>query len=374
MNATKSRFLKSSNVAKKPFFDKWLLIPLVMLGCFGLLAVFNSSVVMAFREFGDEYHFIKNQFVFMVAGFTGLLIISKIPYQRWYKLSIPLLFATLVMLLAVFIPGVGVHTLGAKRWINLGFFSIQPTEIAKLALVIYLSAWFSRREKGRFLPFLTLLAVVVGLVILQPDLGTALIITAIAFVLYFLSGAPLIHFVFIVPFVLVGAVGLAVVAPYRLARVITFLNPANDPLGMSYHIRQILIALGSGGLFGLGFGKSRQKYEYLPEANTDSIFAIIAEEIGFAGVLILLMVILFIIVRAFAISSHAPDRFGQLLANGIGIWFAIQVIINVSSMVALVPLTGVPLPLVSYGGSNLVSLLLGFGILLNISSQSRKKL
>lgn len=348
-----------------------MVLPLILLSCFGLIAVFNSSVVLAFREFGDQYHFIKNQFGFMIIGFIGLLIVSRIPYQRFYKLAIPLLFITLILLLAVFIPGIGVHAQGAKRWIDLGFFSLQPTEITKLVLVIYLSAWFAHREKGRFVPFLTLLAVVVGLVILQPDMGTAVIITAIAFVLYFLSGASLMHFLLIVPLGICGVLGLALVAPYRLARLTTFLNPTNDPLGTSYHIRQILIALGSGGLVGLGFGKSRQKYEYLPEANTDSIFAIIAEEIGFLGVIILLLLFLTIIIRAFKIAANAPDRFGQLLGSGIATWFAIQTIINLSAMVALVPLTGVPLPLISYGGSNLLSILLGFGILLNISHQGK---
>jgi cell division protein FtsW len=348
-------------------YDRSLLIAVIVLGLFGLLAVFNASVVSAFRDFGNQYYYIKNQAIFLGLGLIIALVISRINYHKWYGTAVPFLFTTLIMLLAVFIPGVGVRALGAKRWINLGFFSLQPTEIAKLALVVYLSAWFAYKEKGRFIPFLTLLGVMVGLVILQPDLGTAIILGLIAVTLYFISGAPVKHFLVIIPAGIMVILLLAVIAPYRFARLTSFLNPMGDPLGSSYHIRQILISLGSGGWFGVGLGKSRQKYEYLPEANTDSIFAILAEEIGFFGILLLLAAFLFIIYRAFKIAQRAPDRFGQLLASGIGAWFAIQTIINIASMVALVPLTGVPLPLISYGRSNLVALLVGFGILLNIS-------
>ena len=359
----------SGSQVKAKGVDKPFLFALVGLSLFGLLSVFNASVVTAFRDFGNEYHFIQNQATFLLIGFVICFIISRIDYRKWYMLAIPLLFITLVLLLAVFIPGIGIGALGAKRWINLGFTTLQPTEFAKLALVIYLSAWFSNRERSRFLPFLTLLGILVGLVILQPDLGTAIIITIIALVLYFISSAPLIHFGLLVP-VVGGMLGiLAIAAPYRFARVTTFLNPNADPLGSSYHVRQILLGLGSGGWFGIGLGKSRQKYEYLPEANTDSIFAIIGEEIGFVGAVILISVFAFLIYRIFVISRHAPDRFGQLLACGIGSWLAVQTLINLGSMVSLIPLTGVPLPLISNGGSNLLALLIGFGIVLNISRQ-----
>ncbi|RJR15559.1 putative lipid II flippase FtsW [Candidatus Microgenomates bacterium] len=352
-------------------FDRLLFISVIVLALFGLLAVFNSSVVSAFREFGDSYYFIKNQAVFLVLGTILMFVVSRFPYRNWYKLAIPLLFITLILLLAVFIPGIGIRALGAKRWIDLGFFSIQPTEIAKLVLVVYLSAWFANREKNRFVPFLVLLGLVVGLIILQPDLGTAVIISAIAVVLYFVSEAPLVHFLLLIPAGLLGLGVLAIAAPYRLARITTFLNPNNDPLGSSYHIRQVLLALGSGGLFGVGIGKSRQKYEYVPEANTDSIFAIIGEEIGFVGAFVLIAIFMFIAYRSFRVARRAPDRFGRLLGTGIAAWFTIQTLINLGAMVALVPLTGVPLPLVSYGGSNLLMMMIGFGILLNISRHAK---
>ena len=363
---------ESGGQAKPKGVDKPFLFALVGLSLFGLLSVFNASVVSAFRDFGNEYHFIQNQATFLFTGFVLCFIISRIDYRKWYGLAIPLLFVTLVLLLAVFIPGIGVGALGAKRWINLGFTTLQPTEFAKLALVVYLSAWFSNRERSRFLPFLTLLGILVGLVILQPDLGTAVIITIIALVLYFISNAPLVHFGLLVPVVAAGVGILALAAPYRFARVTTFLNPNSDPLGSSYHVRQILLGLGSGGWFGIGLGKSRQKYEYLPEANTDSIFAIIGEEIGFVGAVVLISVFIFLIYRIFAISRRAPDRFGQILACGVGSWLAVQTLINLGSMVSLIPLTGVPLPLISNGGSNLLALLIGFGIVLNISKQAVK--
>lgn len=370
----RKKYLNKTHLKNKLFSpDKLLFITLFLLGIFGLLAVFNSSIVSAYREFGNEYYFVQNQAIFLILGFILTIIISQIDYHIWYKLSVPLLFITLLMLVVVFVPGIGVKAYGAKRWINIGFFSPQPTELTKLVLVIYLSAWFSHKEKKRFLAFLTLLGVLVGLVILQPDLGTAVIISAIAILLYFISGAPLTHFLLILPISIIAVIILAIVSPYRLARITTFINPKLDPLGSSYHIGQILIALGSGGWFGLGLGKSRQKYEYLPEANTDSIFAIIAEEIGFLGSLMLIFAFIFVSYRTFKIAKNAPDRFGQLLANGVAIWFTIQTIINLASMVSLIPLTGVPLPLMSYGGSNLLSILIGFGIVLNISKYRTNK-
>jgi cell division protein FtsW len=208
---------------------------------------------------------------------------------------------------------------------------------------------------------------VVGLVLLEPDLGTSVIIIAIALILYFASGAPVWHFALILPVLVVGVVGLAIISPYRMARLTTFLHPDKDPLGSSYHIRQALLGLGSGGWFGVGIGQSRQKYEYLPEANTDSIFAIIGEETGFVGGVAVILMFVFASWRGFRIAKRARDGFGRLLAIGITSWISVQTIINLSAMVALMPLTGVPLPFISYGGSSLIIMLAAAGILLNIS-------
>lgn len=347
--------------------DRWFLLIVVALSLFGILMVYDSSVAIAIRDFGTPYYFVREQLKWLILGGIALFIFSRIDYHIWKRLALPLLLVTLVLLAAVFLPGIGVRALGAHRWLNVGLFILQPAELAKLVLVIYLSAWFSRDEKDRFMAFLLLVGMVLGLVILEPDLGTAVIILSIALILYFLSGAPVVQFLLLLPVLLVGITGLAVMAPYRFRRLTTFFNPESDPLGASYQIRQILLALGSGGWLGVGIGQSRQKYEYLPEANTDSIFAIIGEEVGFIGALAVLVLFIFLIWRGFRIGKGAPDVFGRLLALGISSWIGMQTLINLAAMVALLPLTGVPLPLVSYGGSSLIILLSGLGIVLNIS-------
>ncbi len=364
--------LKHSRItlhSQKKKADLPLLAAVILASLVGLLFIFEASGISAARTFGDKYHFIREQTMWFILGISGMTVASFFDYHRLYKLALPLMFLTLILLVVVFVPGLGVKALGAHRWINLGFSVIQPAEIAKLTLTLYLAAWFSFREKGRLLAFVILVILVVGLIVAEPDLGTAIVVCGTAMIMYFLSGAPLWQFAMLIPGV-VGATGvLAVISPYRLKRLITFLNPGVDPLGVSYHIRQILLALGSGGLWGLGLGKSRQKFEYLPEAMTDSIFAIFAEEMGLIGSLVLILIFLFIVWRAIRIAIRAPDRFGQLLAFGIASWIGVQTVINLGAMVALVPLTGVPLPFISYGGSSLVINLAGIGILLNISRQ-----
>lgn len=352
--------------------DFALLISVVIITLFGLFMIYDASSYVAFRDFGDKYHYIKDQFFWVILGFGTLFIFSLFDYHKLYNLALPILIASIILLFLVFIPGLGIKALGARRWIDAGFFVLQPSEFAKLALTIYLSAWFSTKEKGRFLAFLLLIMLVIALVMLQPDMGTAAIILGESIVIYFLSGGSLLHILSLVP--VVGLLGLALilVEPYRATRLATFLNPQQDLQASSYHLRQILIALGSGGLFGVGIGNSLQKYAYLPEATTDSIFAIIAEEIGFVGVVILLMFILFIIYRGFHIALLAKDTFGKLLAGGITSFIAIQTIVNLSAQTALLPLTGVPLPFISYGGSALIINLVSIGILLNISRQSHK--
>lgn len=370
-----SRRLLSSQKSYGTFgrkIDKWLLFLVLGLVGFGLLMVYNSSVIIAVRDFGDQLYYVKEQGKWLLLGLVALTIASRIDYHTWYRWALPMLLGMLILLVAVFLPGLGIRALGAHRWLNFRLFVVQPAELAKLVLVIYLSAWFSTKEKSRFGAFMLLLAMVLGLVILEPDLGTAVIILSIALVLYFLSGGALKHFLLLLPGVVVGFLGLAVAAPYRMARLLTFLHPDIDPQGASYQIRQALLAFGSGGLFGVGIGQSRQKYEYLPEANTDSIFAIIGEEFGFIGSAILMIIFLVFIARAFWISQQAPDRFGRLLGLGIASWIGIQTCLNFGAMVALVPLTGVPLPFISYGGSSLVVMLTGIGILLNISKQRRE--
>lgn len=355
------------NIVKPHRQDRLLFGAIILLSFFGLIMVYDASVAIAIRDFNDQYHFVRDQLRWLGIGIVSLFIFSRIDYHRLKPFVLPMLLATLLLLLAVFIPGLGIKALGARRWINVGFFIIQPAEIAKLTLILYLSVWLSHPEKGRLWSFLLLVGMVVGLIVLEPDLGTAVIVVGIAVALYFLSGAPLSHFLALIPVLLIGIGVLAIASPYRFSRVLTFVNPERDPLGSSYQIRQVLLALGSGGVTGVGIGKSRQKYEYLPEANTDSIFAIIGEEVGYVGALVVISVYLFIVWRGFRIARHAPDPFGRLVALGISLWFGIQTSINLSAMVVLIPLTGIPLPLISYGGSSLIILMISFGILLNIS-------
>ena len=354
---------------KQLFPDRFLLFAILLLALTGILMVYDSSVAIAIRDFSNQYYYAQEQFKWLCVGILAMWIVSFIDYHRYYNVALPILLVTIFFLLLVFVPGMGVRALGAHRWVNLRIINFQPAELAKLSLILYLSAWFSLKEKGRFGAFLLLLGMVLGLVILEPDLGTGIIILAIALTMYFLSGAPVSQFLVLLPVLAVGGLGLAVVSPYRFRRLMTFLNPESDPLGASYQIRQALLALGSGNWFGLGIGKSLQKYEYLPEANTDSIFAIVGEEVGFIGCAAVIGLFLFLVWRGFRIAKRAPDIFGQLMAFGISSWVGIQVAVNLAAMVALIPLTGVPLPFISYGGSSLVIILIAMGILLNISKQ-----
>ncbi len=351
-------------------FDIWLLLTVLFLVIFGLMMVYNASVVIAERDFADKYRYVRDQAIFATVGFVLMIIFSFINYHVWQKLALPLLVGTIGLLVAVFIPGFGIKASGASRWLNFGFFVLQPAEFAKLSLVIYLASWFSTKEKGRLLAFALLLGLIIGLIMLEPDMGTSVVLLSTALVLYFLSGAPLWHFILIIPFSLSSLFLLIKIAPYRFARLITFLQPEKDPLGASYHIRQTLFALGSGGLTGVGLGKSFQKYAYLPESTTDSIFAIIAEELGFLGATAIIIAFLFILFVGFMIAKNAPDTFGKLLAGGITSFLAIQITINLAAQVALLPFTGIPLPLISYGGSSLIISLVSIGMLLNISRKS----
>lgn len=349
--------------------DVSLLSSIVILAFFGLFMIYDASNFVAFRDFGDKYHYIKSQLIWITLGFGGLTFFSFFNYHRLYALALPILALTLILLIAVFIPGIGIGLLGAHRWINLGAFSLQPAEFIKLALAIYLAAWFSNKEKGRLLAFLLLMCLVFGLVMMEPDMGTAIVILAEALTIYFLSGANIVYFSLSVPLVAFIGYLLIKISPYRSRRLESFLNVDLSLESSSYHIKQILIAFGAGGLTGVGLGNSLQKYAYLPESTTDSIFAIITEELGFIGAVVLILFFIFIIYRCFHIAVNAKDNFGKLLAGGITTFIAIQTIINLASQTVLIPLTGIPLPFISYGGSALIVDLCAVGILLNISKQ-----
>lgn len=349
--------------------DISFLISVIILTFFGLFMIYDVSSFVAFRDFGDKYHYVKDQFVWIMLGFGALTFFSYFNYHRLYALALPILSGALVLLILVFVPGIGVNLLGAHRWIDARVFLLQPAEFVKLALAIYLAAWFSNKEKGRLPAFLLLMGLVLGLVLVEPDMGTTAVILTEALTIYFLSGVNIFYFSLLVP--LVGFLGYLFIkiSSYRVKRLEAFLNIGSSLESSSYHAKQILIAFGAGGLTGVGLGNSLQKYAYLPESTTDSIFAIIAEELGFVGAVVLILFFVFIISRCFYIVVNAKDNFGKLLAGGITTFLAIQTIINLAAQTALVPLTGIPLPFISYGGSSLIIDLAAVGILLNISKQ-----
>ena len=326
----------------------------ILLSILGLAMITSASAVFSFDRFGDNYYFLKHQFFYgVIPGIILLLVASKIKYTIWQKLALPFLFLTIILLVAVFIPGIGFGYGGARRWIHIGSFSLQPAEICKLTFIIYLAALLTKKGKSikdfslSFIPFVILIGVIGFLIMREPDMGTAVVIGISSFIMYFVAGVPLWQ-LFLLG-VTGGFVGwlLIKIAPYRMARLTVFLHPEIDPQGIGYQINQALLAIGSGGIFGLGFGHSRQKYLYLPEPAGDSIFAILGEELGLIGCLMLIILFLVFAYKGLKISQNAPDTFSKLLTVGITSWITFQVFINISAMIGLIPLTGIPLPFIS---------------------------
>ncbi len=352
------------------FLSPWRFFGLVLgLSLFGLVLIYDVSVAESLQSFGTPWHFAARHAGWIAIGTVAFLASSWLR-PDWWRRAAPLLFTGVIALLvAVLIPGIGQRLQGAQRWIVLGPAVIQPSEFAKLGLILFFSSWLDKHQ--RFPPFALLTGILFGLILLQPNLSTAFIVVSLATILFFLAGGnlkPLLGFGVLGLFLLAA---LIVAVPYRRERLTTFLNPASDPLGRSYHIRQITIALGRGGLFGQGIGLSKQKQQYIPEAATDSIFSIYAEETGFIGSTLLLLVYGLLINLGFTVAARQTTRYRFLLASGITSWLALHVACNVAAMVALIPLTGVPLPLVSYGGSAYLSLMIGLGILTGLLRTSR---
>lgn len=355
-------------------FDYILVISFAVLLIFGLLTLSSAGVVIGYQKFNDSYYLLKHQIFYgLIPGLFLFFLAYKINYRKWKKISIFLLILNILFLAAVFIPKIGVDFDKAKSWIKLGFFTFQPSEFIKLSLILYLAAYLGKKgkemcdfKKGLF-PFLAILGLISFLIIKQPDLGTASIIIIISCLLYFSANTPIRDIVILI---LLGAAMLFLlikIAPYRVSRFEVFLNPESDPQDKAYQINQALLAIGSGGIFGRGLGLSIQKFQYLPEPAGDSIFAVIGEELGFVFSFLLVTLFLVLSWRGFKIAKKCKDEFGRLAALGISFMFIIQAFVNIGGMVGLIPLTGVPLPLVSYGGSALVTYLTGTGVLFNIS-------
>jgi len=368
---------KKTQCRDKITIDIGLALIAVVLILFGLVMLFSASVAVGLERFGDSTFFIKRQLFSLAVGGVLFYAGCRIQYLFWKRWSLMLLAGTLFLLVIVLIPGIGGAGQGAQRWIDLGVFTFQPTELAKLTIIIYMSAWLAEREqrtiqdlKHGIVPFITIIVILAALVLKQPDLGTLIIITLIGMVIFFSGGAQIKHLAAISGIGFVALLGAIKAAPYRLARLTAFLHPADDPQGAGYHIMQALLAVGSGGVFGLGLGHSRQKFLYLPEVTGDSIFAIIAEELGFVVSFLVIALFLAFFWRGMRIAQHAPDQFSRLTALGISFWIAGQAFVNIGAMLGVVPLTGLPLPLISYGGSSLITTLLGIGILFNISKHT----
>lgn len=354
---------------KKNYF--WLYFLPVFFSLIGLFFIFESSALRSYSEVGYSFFYVQRQLIWLIIGIILMFFLSFFDYHRFYYLSFFLMIGTILLLLIVLIPKIGSQAGGARRWLDFGFFNIQPTEIAKFSTIIYLSSWFIHKERKRFWSFLFLLSLLMILIILQPNLGTAILIFFLGIFIYFFAGNELHYLLLLIPISLVSFYLLITIAPYRLRRLQAFFNPNADPLGITYHLNQILVSLSRGGFFGVGFSASKQKYLFLPEAHTDSIFAIIAEEIGFLGGFLIISVIIFFLYRIYQVVLKASDRYGRLLAGGILVFFNLQYLINLGGLVNLIPLTGTPLPFISYGGSNLLISFSLVGILINIYRQTR---
>ncbi|MBU9712422.1 stage V sporulation protein E [Evansella tamaricis] len=343
----------------------------------GLIMVYSASTVWAQYNFGDSFFFLKRQLFFAILGIIAMLFMMNIDYWTWRRFTKFLILTCFALLIIVLIPGVGLVRGGAQSWLGVGAFSIQPSEFMKMAMIFFLAKYLSENQKyittvkyGLF-PTLGLVMLAFGLIMLQPDLGTGAVMVLTSVVMIFIAGARIKHFVILGVVGLVGFVGLILSAPYRLQRIVSFLDPWQDPLGAGFQIIQSLYAIGPGGFLGLGLGASRQKYFYLPEPQTDFIFAILSEELGFIGGAFVLSCFAVLLWRGLRIALYAPDLYGSLMATGIIGMIAIQVMINIGVVIGLMPVTGITLPLLSYGGSSLTLMLTSIGVLLNISRHMR---
>lgn len=354
---------------QKKAFDFVLLVIVVILVLSGLVFVYDVSVIQAYRDFGDSYYYIRQQLLWALLGaFVGLLF-AYFDYRNLKKISGVIFVMSLVLLVAVFIPGLGTEAGGAHRWLNFYFFTIQPAEIVKFASVLWLASTFEKKISLKPLVLLVIPIVAAVMGVLQRDLGSTVVFVVTTVMIYLISGGSLWQMFIAVPILVAGFLGLIITSEYRRNRVMAFLDPFSDPQGFTYHISQVLVALGSGGIFGLGLGQSRQKF-YIPEVTTDSIFAVIGEEMGLLGGILVVAIFFLLVWRGLKIAERCSDNFGKILAVGITSWIGIQAIVNLGAMVSLFPLTGVPLPFISYGGSALVANLAAVGILLNISKHS----
>jgi cell division protein FtsW len=357
-------------------FDPVILAAVILLLGIGLVAVYSASSILAEQRYGDHYYYLRKQLMFCLFGVVLMIIAKNINYLAYRRFVYPFLVSSMILLALLLVPGLGVKVGGAQRWFRLGFISIQPSEIAKLSMAMFAAYSMQKNVEvmGSFsrglLPHLLAGSIVIGLLLFQPDLGTAVIIGAWIVILLLIGGVNLAHLILLVGLATPVLYYLVMHTAYRLNRLWAFLNPWDDPQGIGFQIIHSFLAFGSGGLLGAGLGNSKQKLLYLPEPHTDFILAIIGEEIGFMGVSALLILFAIVVMRGIKIALRAPDLFGTYLAMGISCMLAIQVMVNMGVVMALLPTKGLTLPFISYGGSSLIVNLLGIGILMNISMKA----
>ena len=349
-----------------------LLIIVTIMALYGIIMIYSASSVWAQYKFNDAFHFAKYQFIFFIISFLCMLIVKKIDYNLYKKHSNKILLLSLILLILVLIPGIGTLRNGSRSWFKIGPFGLQPSEIAKVSLIIFLSKYLEKNQnnlsniKKSILPVLGIVFLFFGLIMLEPDFGTGMVIVLSLMLILFISGVKLKFFASLGILGILGIAGLIIIAPYRLKRIISFLNPWSDPLGSGYQIIQSLYAIGPASLLGLGFGKSIQKQFYLPEPQTDFIFAIICEEFGIVGaisVIVLFISLFYIILK---ISLKQNNLFAKYLSFGLGMQIILQGTLNLCVVTSLIPVTGVTLPFFSYGGSSLLVSMISIGIILNI--------
>jgi len=363
-------------VPRKLTPDLWLFALIVALVSIGVVMVYSASAIMAADRFHDPLHFLKRQGLWVLLGMGALWAGMRFDYRRLERLVVPLMAASFVLLVLVLVPPFGQEINGTRRWLRLGLVSFQPVELAKLSLLLYLASFLARREEAMasfsrgLLPLLLVASGMAGLTLLQPDMGNAMVLIILTLALAYLGGARVAHMGLIAGAALpLCAVAIAI-KPYRLRRMVAFMNPWNDPQGSGFQIIQSFLALGSGGWIGRGLGESKQKLFYLPEAHTDFIFAIIGEEFGMLGAAVVVALFALLIWRGLRIGLRAPEAFGSYLALGLTVMLATQTLVNLGVVTGSLPTKGLPLPFISFGGSALTMTLFSTGVLLNISQHT----
>jgi cell division protein FtsW len=357
-------------------YDLMLLSVVLALLAIGLAMVYSASGIKALDALDDPRYFLVQQSAWVAIGLVAMIVVARTDYHRYRRVAFPALVASVALLVVVLVPGIGTRVGGASRWLRFSSFAgLQPAELAKLALVLYLAFWLAAKREliGRWsvtVPFVGTLALVAALVVAEPDLGTAIVVAAIGLAMYFVAGARLTEFAALGGLTTICAAAVAVVQPYRLARLVSFVDPWSDPKGAGFQTIQSIYGLALGGPLGEGLGAGKEKFGFLPAPYTDSIFAVLGDELGLLGTLTVVVLFLVIAFKGFRIALSAPDPAGALLAPGITVWLVFQAWVNMAVVAALVPNTGITLPFISYGGSSICVGLVGVGILLNVGRQA----